>query len=83
MVLGELSLDGEIRSLRGIPPVGVDTFGHELEQLIMPKANEAEATVVEGIRRVPVSTLSEVVQYLKGDLQITPLDYDPAEIIPE
>ena len=45
---------------------------HELEQLILPKANEAEAVVVEGIRRVPVSTLSEVVQYLKGDLQITP-----------
>jgi magnesium chelatase family protein len=53
---------------------------HELEQLILPKANEAEAAVVEGIRRVPVSTLSEVVQYLKCDLQITPLDYDPAEI---
>ena len=48
---------------------------HELEQLILPKANEAEAAVVEGIRRVPVSTLSEVVQYLKGDLQITPFDY--------
>ena len=80
MVVGELSLDGEIRPVRGILPVAVATREHELEQLILPKANEAEAAVVEGIRRVPVSTLSEVVQYLKGDLQITPLDYDPAEI---
>ena len=80
MVVGELSLDGEIRPVRGILPVAVATKDHELEQLILPKANEAEAAVVEGIRRVPVSTLSEVVQYLKGDLQITPLDYDPAEI---
>ena len=59
------------------------TREHELEKLILPKANEAEAMVVEGIRRVPVSTPSEVVQYLKGDLQITLLDNDPAEIIPE
>jgi len=80
MVVGELSLDGEIRPVRGILPVAVATLEHELEQLILPKANEAEAAVVEGIRRVPVSTLSEVVQYLKGDLQITPLDYDPAKI---
>ena len=39
-----------------------------------------EAAVVEFIRRVPGSILSEFVQYLKGDLQITPLDYDPTEI---
>jgi len=80
MVVGKLSLDGEIRPVRGILPVAVATREYELEQLILPKANKAEAAVVEGIRRVPVSTLSEVVQYLKGDLQITPLDYDPTEI---
>ena len=80
MVVGELSLDGEVRPVRGILPVAVAAREHELEQLILPKANESEAAVVEGIRRVPVSTLSEVVKYLKGDLQITPLDYDPAEI---
>ncbi len=80
MVVGELSLDGEVRPVRGILPVALAAREHELEQLILPKANESEAAVVEGIRRVPVSTLSEVVKYLKGDLQITPLDYDPAEI---
>ena len=83
MVVGELSLDGEIWPVPGILPVAVATKDHELEQLILPKANEAVAAVVEGIRRVPVSTPSEVVQYLKGDLQITLLDNDPAEIIPE
>ena len=65
MVVGELSLDGEIRPVRRILPVTVATREHEFEQLILPKANEAEAAVVEGIRRVPDSTLSEVVQYLK------------------
>ena len=80
MVVGELSLDGEIRPVRVILPVAVTTRDHELEQLILPKANEAEAAVVEGIRRVPVSTLSEVVQYLKGDIEITPVDYEPQSL---
>ena len=80
MVVGELSLDGEIRPVRGILPVAVATRDHQLEQLILAKANEAEAAVVEGIRIVPVSTLSEVVQYLKGDLEITPVDYEPQSL---
>jgi len=80
MVVGELSLDGEIRPVRGILPVAVATRDHELEQLILPKANEAEAAVVEGISIVPVSTLSEVVRYLKGDLEITAADYDPQAV---
>ena len=80
MVVGELSLDGKIRPVRGILPVAVATRDHQLEQLILPKANEAEAAVVEGIRRVPVSTLSEVVQYLKGDLEITQVDYEPQSL---
>ena len=72
-----MSLDDEIRPVRGIYPVAVARRDLQLEQLILPKANEAEAAVVEGKRRVPVSTLSEVVQYLKGDLEITAVDYEP------
>jgi magnesium chelatase family protein len=57
MVVGELSLDCEIRPVTGILPVAVAIRDHQLEQLILPKANEAEAALAEGIRRVPVSTL--------------------------
>ncbi len=65
MVVGELSLDGTIRPIRGILPVAVAARDHGFEQLIQPKANEAEAAVVEEVRRVPVSTLDEVVRYLQ------------------
>ena len=51
MVVGELSLDGEIRSVRGILPVAISTRVQKLEHLILPKVNEAEAAVVEGIRK--------------------------------
>ena len=55
MVVGELSLDGAIRPIRGILPVAVAARDHGFEQLILPKANEAEAAVVEEVRRVPWS----------------------------
>ena len=48
MVVGELSLDGGICPVRNILPVAVAIREHELDQLILPKANEAEAAVVEG-----------------------------------
>ena len=66
MVVGELSLDGAIRPIRGILPVAVAARDHGFEQLIMPKANEAEAADVEEVCRVPVSNLDEVVRYLQG-----------------
>ena len=43
MVVSELSLDGAIRPIRGILPVAVAARDHGFEQLILPKANEAEA----------------------------------------
>jgi magnesium chelatase family protein len=80
MVVGELSLDGEIRPVRGVLPVAIATREHHLEHLILPKANDAEAAVVDSIKRVPVSTLFEVVQFLCGDLEIKPIEYDPQSI---
>ncbi len=83
MVVGELSLDGAIRPIRGILPVAVAARDHGFEQLILPKANEAEAAVVEEVRRVPVSTLDEVVRYLQGQEEIQPTAYNPRRLFEE
>ena len=78
MVVGELSLDVAIRPIRGILPVAVAARDHAFDQLILPKANEAEAAVVEEVRRVPVSTLDEVVRYLQGKRRFNRLPITPA-----
>ena len=80
MVLDELLLDGAIRPIRGILPFAVAARDHGFEQLILPKANEAEAAVVEEVRRVPVSTLDEVVRYLQGQEEIQPTAYNPRRL---
>ena len=66
MLVSELSLDGTIRPIRGILRVVVAARYQGYEQQILPKENEAEAAVVEEIRRVPVKSMDQVVKYFQG-----------------
>ena len=75
MVVGELSLDGTIRPIRGVLPIAVTARDQGMKGLILPKANEAEAAVVSEIPRIPVESLLDVVRYLQNDLEIQQTDH--------
>jgi magnesium chelatase family protein len=59
MLIGELSLDGSVQPTRGILPVAVATRRLGLPALLLPAANAAEASVVDGVRVLPVGTLAQ------------------------
>jgi len=61
MVAGELSLDGGVRSIRGVLPIAACARRQGIGRLIVPKENAAEAAVVDGLRVYGVSHLSEAV----------------------
>src|SRR5512140_3894974 len=50
LLVGELSLDGTIRPVRGALPIAVCARENRLESVIVPQENAAEAAVVEGVR---------------------------------
>jgi magnesium chelatase family protein len=62
ILLGELSLDGGIRPVRGALSVAVCARTHGIANLVLPLANAAEAAVVEGVRVFGVRHLAEVVK---------------------
>ena len=64
LVVGELSLDGTIRPVRGALSVAVCARRQGVANLIVPHENAAEAAVVEGVRVFGVSSLAEVVKML-------------------
>jgi magnesium chelatase family protein len=64
MVVGELSLDGGVRPVRGALSVAACAKEQGLRSVIVPLENAAEAAVVEGMRVFGVSHLSEVVGLL-------------------
>ena len=72
ILLGELSLDGTLKPVRGCLPVAVAARQAGLDGVIVPAENGPEAAVVEGVHVIPVSTLSDVVSFLRGELDIIP-----------
>lgn len=66
MIVGELSLDGQVRPVRGILPMAIAAQEAGLRAIILPQANVREASVVEGLTVLPVSHLREVVDFFRG-----------------
>lgn len=66
LIIGELSLDGRLREVAGILPVVLAAREAGCHTCILPKANAAEASLVEGIRIIGAEWLKEVYGYLNG-----------------
>lgn len=68
--IGELSLDGSVNKVNGILPMCIEAKKLGIKRAIIPKENDAEASVVEGLEIVGVSSLKQVVSYLNGNEKI-------------
>ncbi len=82
VILGELSLTGDVKSVRGVLPIAVAVRAAGLT-LIVPHENAAEAAVVEGLDVIGVRTLGEVIDYLRGDLTLDPIRVDRERLFTE
>lgn len=72
VIAGELSLNGNVRPVRGGVSLAL-LARRERRDLILPKKSAEEAALVEGVRVFPVETLAECVKFLNGDLNIEAL----------
>ncbi|NJK91627.1 MAG: YifB family Mg chelatase-like AAA ATPase [Blastochloris sp.] len=76
LIVGELALNGTVRSVRGILPVAHTALKCRFKGLIVPKANAKEAAVVEGLPVYGVDTLREAADFLSGAIHIQPTTVD-------
>ncbi|HET6418612.1 MAG TPA: YifB family Mg chelatase-like AAA ATPase, partial [Geobacteraceae bacterium] len=72
LLLGELSLDGGVKPVRGCLSVAVAAKKAGLKGIIVPLENVREGAVVEGIDVIGVSELAEVAEFLNGERTIAP-----------
>ncbi len=70
---GELGLNGDVRAIRGALPLALGVKKSKLRSLILPAVNAREASVVEGIEVLPVSSLKETIEILTGQSSIEPV----------
>ena len=81
VLVGELSLDGGLRGVRGALPIAIAVRSNRIQKLIVPEVNAREAAVVSGLDVFPVKSLSEVVQLVNGGNGAQPFRIDPAVVL--
>jgi magnesium chelatase family protein len=76
-VCGELALSGELRPVRGALAIALEARKRQRERLIVPHQNAAEAAVVDGLSVYGATSLSEVVQFLRGEKELAVVPTQP------
>jgi magnesium chelatase family protein len=66
LIVGELSLNGEVRPVKGILPMAMAAHSYQCKRFIVPKANAREAAVMKNLEVIGIETLEELIQYLKN-----------------
>lgn len=83
LIIGELSLDGSVRHVKGVLPMAALAREAGYKRVIVPAVDAAEAALIPDIAVIPAPTLNALVDHLAGIAPISPADppvQDPADI---
>jgi magnesium chelatase family protein len=80
VIMGELSLDGKLRPVKGVLPIAIEARKRGFKGFILPKENASEASIVNSLDIIGVETLSEAIGFLDGEIEIQPLITDTRDI---
>ena len=76
IIMGELSLDGSLNSIKGALPIAIQARKEGFKGIILPKVNAKEAAIVDGLDVRGAENISDVIRFFdgKGDIPITKID---------
>ena len=83
LVIGELSLSGEIRSVNGVLPMVLAAKEAGINHIMVPFENRYEAAVVQNVNVYPINDFHEAVSFLKNELIIEPFEVDLKALLSE
>ena len=88
--IGEVSLDGFVRSVNGVLPMVIAAQKAGIKTVFVPAGNAAESSVVKGIDVIPVGKVEDLIKHLRGEEAIEPVRFDnfrdsyaPSEFAPD
>ena len=76
IILGELSLDGTLKPMKGILPIALQAKKEGFKGIILPKENAIEAAIVDGLDIYGMKSLNEVVDFFNYDSDVEPIKID-------
>lgn len=71
-VVGELALDGSLRSVKGILPMALSARNGKFSAMIVPQENADEASMAQGLTVYPAKTLNDAISIIEGNSEIEP-----------
>lgn len=83
--IGELSLDGEIRSANGVLPMVMRAKENNMSAIFVPAVNATEGSVVSGIDVLPAGNIRDILAHLSGLFLIEPMssEIEPDQVLEE
>lgn len=79
LFLGELSLDGSLRGVKGVLPIAAKAREKGLKRIVVARENAAEAAVVGDLEVLGVGHLNEVIEWLNGERELKPEQPETAD----
>ena len=76
MLVGELSLDGTLQPVKGVLPIAIKARAEKFKGIIVPKANEHEAAVVDTLEVYGMENILQVIDFLNGSSNPEPCFVD-------
>jgi magnesium chelatase family protein len=80
LIMGELSLDGEVRPIRGALPMAIEARRNKFRGFILPKKNAREAAIVNDLEIIGVESLLDAAGFISGKINIRPQVVNTREI---
>jgi magnesium chelatase family protein len=79
ILLGELSLDGNLRHTNGVLPMVALAHQEKIPAIIVPDIDAREASLIEGTKIIPFASLSQLVSYFRGEISAPEYKPEPVE----
>ena len=80
VIMGELSLDADLRPIKGVLPISIQSRKEQFKGFILPKKNTREAAIVNNLDIIGVENLREAIDFVEGKLPIEPLVVDTRDV---
>jgi magnesium chelatase family protein len=79
VIMGELSLDGGLQPIKGVLPIALNARTEGIKGIILPEQNAKEAAIVSGLDVYGIKSIKEAIDFLNGDIELTPLKINANE----
>ena len=80
LLMGELSLDGGLRPIKGALPIAIQARKENYKGILLPKQNAREAAIVNDLEVYGIENLSEAVGFLTGTQVLEPVEVNTREL---